>query len=585
MDSQGRTLGTGWAFRLACLLVILLATGLRLSALGARSLWFDEIAQVTTASEFGATDIIRLHLDQATAPLDHLITDAVVWLGRSEYLLRFPAACFSVLTVALCFALGRTMFGPLEGLIAAFLLAISAFHIHYAQEVRTYALLAFLGSLSLCLLWKALRGDRTRDWLAWTTIGWLGLTAHAFAALWALAQGIYGLTATGWNRWQRDDAFRLQSVRLRKLLLGVVGVLVGAGAQACLAASNYSERGSRAAVQASQAASAVYANLIRPAGHLFVQLGNGIAGGVLCVAAILGTYLTCRRRDWRAIWLLTLSCIVPAALGLIAARASFVARYVIFILPPWLLLVARGLSGVAQAIAARLRYSRVTPLGTASLPLVLFVAVFAVAGVAPVQRYYAQDPTDWRSKADWRSVGRYLSERVLPGDVVIVDSVTPTNRIGDSWPLRCLPHYFPPTQLGAVLLPVTGIGTSELLNWEQGGAWAIAFHPDGPLHADVPDVAVVRFHKLTLLFPRATSTLSEQMLSVLRALSRLQQTPVGEFEVRLALARVYAVDGQFSAAKAELQAARSLALSSAGNSRALRSTAEYLRAQEQHQQQ
>ena len=65
-------------------------------------------------------------------------------LGSSLGFLRGLSVLFSVATIPVIYALGARLFGRNAGLIAAWLLAINAFHIRYAQEIRGYAMVALL---------------------------------------------------------------------------------------------------------------------------------------------------------------------------------------------------------------------------------------------------------------------------------------------------------------------------------------------------------------------------------------------------------------------------------------------------------
>ena len=578
MHSAARSKGMTWTLRLACLAVILLASGLCLHRLGAVSLWYDEIVQVSLASRMSLRDIIRVHLSSAAAPLDPLLSKAVLSLGRAEFVLRFPAACFAILSVALCFALGRAMFGSLEGLLAAFLMAISAFHIQYAQEVRTYALLGFIGALALWFLWRALRDDHLRDWAAWTALGWLGLCAHPFAALWVLAQACYGVTASAFNRSIGGSEFWTQASRLRRMLVCAGLVLLGAGAQFALAAGDFLKRPAGAAA----ATPSVFDNWIQPVGHLLVQLGNGAWAAFLCLGVILCAFLTSRREDRAAIWLLGLSGLIPGALAIIAGRAAFVARYVIFVLPPWTLLVARGTTGLARTLQARLQPGPTRNVTWYTVTLALGVAAFGLAGLMRTQEYYTPNPTDWRSKADWRGAGRYLIDHAEPDALVLANTISPLSGYGDVWVLECLPYYFPQAGAGMPFRPAKQLGRAGQRETAPGEVWCAVYHPDGLLAPSVLEVDRLEFHKLTLLRSRAGETPGAALESVLQGLLELQQTTGGRFELHLALARVYAGDGQAGRAERELQAAREQSLSSLDTEAALATAAALVRLLLQH---
>ena len=70
-------------------------------------------------------------------------------LGSSEFWMRFPSTIFFTMTVPVVYVMGRTISTPRAGVYAAFLFATAPFLIHYAQEARSYAMLAFFGSVAL----------------------------------------------------------------------------------------------------------------------------------------------------------------------------------------------------------------------------------------------------------------------------------------------------------------------------------------------------------------------------------------------------------------------------------------------------
>ncbi len=69
-------------------------------------------------------------------------------LGDSETMLRLPSALAGTLWIPAMFLLGRRLFGPEEGLIAAALVAVAWAPIYFSQEARAYAFLVLLVILS-----------------------------------------------------------------------------------------------------------------------------------------------------------------------------------------------------------------------------------------------------------------------------------------------------------------------------------------------------------------------------------------------------------------------------------------------------
>ena len=106
-----------------------------------------------------------------------------IWLrlgGDSEFWLRaFSALCFTF-TVPVVYVIGQTVSGRRAGLYAACLAATAPFLIHYAMEVRMYAMLVLFCSLALMSV--ALIISRQSD--------------HRPAVI---GQGLRGL----WRRWRR----------------------------------------------------------------------------------------------------------------------------------------------------------------------------------------------------------------------------------------------------------------------------------------------------------------------------------------------------------------------------------------------
>ena len=74
-----------------------------------------------------------------------------VWsaFGDSEFWLRFFSTLCFTLTAPAVYVIGQTMSGRRAGLYAACLTATAPFLIHYAQEVRVYAMLTLFCSLAL----------------------------------------------------------------------------------------------------------------------------------------------------------------------------------------------------------------------------------------------------------------------------------------------------------------------------------------------------------------------------------------------------------------------------------------------------
>jgi len=164
-------------------IILVAAAILRLHAISASSLWFDEAISWHQASQAFST-MIRLTAMEKQPPLHNLILYVVIGaFGDSETSLRLPSAILGVATVAAIFWVGTLIGGRATGFLSAALLCLSVFHIQYSQDARPYALLALTSTLFAGATIRALETNR-RGWHAASSIAALLLLySHAYGAL------------------------------------------------------------------------------------------------------------------------------------------------------------------------------------------------------------------------------------------------------------------------------------------------------------------------------------------------------------------------------------------------------------------
>ncbi len=155
------------------ILVLLLASGLRFTALTFDSLWLDESYQTVVESYgnplpdlFNPTLQTFIYTPEKPASIKTVLSNfrkvdplcpplyAILmnrWLtifGGNDFSLRAFSALCSVLSIAATYIFGASLLGKRAGLFAALLQAISPFDIAYAQEARMYSLSTLLATLS-----------------------------------------------------------------------------------------------------------------------------------------------------------------------------------------------------------------------------------------------------------------------------------------------------------------------------------------------------------------------------------------------------------------------------------------------------
>lgn len=178
---------------LLILITFLLGLALRIYDLGSESIWYDEAISIAVA-KLGLIEQINWSFIQNdnNPPLYYQIMHFWVWIfGDSEFSSRMPSALFGSFSIIAIYIVGKSFFNKNVGLIAAFILATSIFHIKYSQEARAYSLLAFLTLVSFYYYLKLLSSNRRSYLILYLLSTVLILYTHYYGFLILAAQNIF----------------------------------------------------------------------------------------------------------------------------------------------------------------------------------------------------------------------------------------------------------------------------------------------------------------------------------------------------------------------------------------------------------
>jgi hypothetical protein len=129
-------------------------------------------------------------------PLSYwLLHLALPLFGATELGVRLPSALIGMLAVPLAWSAGRRLGGPITGLIAAGLVALSPLLVFYAREPRMYALLPVCALGSTLLLGWAPNQWRRRRWAGYAAFALAGLWSHYYMVPLVLGQVLWVLLA------------------------------------------------------------------------------------------------------------------------------------------------------------------------------------------------------------------------------------------------------------------------------------------------------------------------------------------------------------------------------------------------------
>ncbi len=169
-------------------LVLLIGFCLRVYNLGKHSFWYDETKSILETENLLTP--IKYYCD-VNPPLFGWILFFWKLLGENEFTLRLLPLLFGMVAIVMVYKLGKVLFNKKVGLVSAFLLAISPFHIYYSQELRSYTLITFLSLVSIYCLNESLKEKNSRYWISLVITNILCVYAHSIAVFLLAAENIY----------------------------------------------------------------------------------------------------------------------------------------------------------------------------------------------------------------------------------------------------------------------------------------------------------------------------------------------------------------------------------------------------------
>lgn len=187
------------------ILLILVASLFRVYNLGEHSFWFDEVASIRNTmailqlppyEDWGLLGMLK---NERVPPLYSFYIMPFYCLSPNEWVLRFAAVVWSIATVPLIYRFGARLFNKKVGLIGALLLTFSPFHISYSREVRHYSLFLFLSISLFCLSYRALAHNKNIYYIGMIIVSVLGLYTHTYVVFPLFIVNLYFIF--GWKEY------------------------------------------------------------------------------------------------------------------------------------------------------------------------------------------------------------------------------------------------------------------------------------------------------------------------------------------------------------------------------------------------
>ncbi|MBM3471241.1 MAG: hypothetical protein FJX73_10700 [Armatimonadetes bacterium] len=412
--------------------VVILAAGLRLWGLTAKSLWFDETISVFLAAQPLERLLAQVATNDVHPPLHYLLLHFWMALfGSGEAAVRSLSVLISVPVAAVTWTFGRRLVGAGPALFAALLVAASPSQVAAGQEARMYGLLTLTALLSWWALWAAaaagnIHGDRgvigsRKAWATYTVVTAAMLYSHYFGLFVVTSQVVYlvWLRPASAGAWRRRILGVLTAVLLFLPWLPALGLQLSGGRAWPEHRQPLSWNlpvDTLAAMTVGRPVIGPVTGPVGPGGVKVAPLDGDrepvrVTGALaflgfamaLALAALGAVY---RRIPWDARVLLLCAGLLPLAMALGASlvRNIYAPHYLLFIVPPVALLVAAGAAALAAGPKRLLR--------AAGLLLPVLVLVPNAAGTLA---FYCQPRLD---VFDWRLVSRTLAAQARPDDAI-----------------------------------------------------------------------------------------------------------------------------------------------------------------------
>ncbi len=375
-----------WAWALVSTLVLALAV--RIIDLGSKSVFADELASIRFA-QLNWTAFWRLATgSEANMALYYVLLRFWIRISDKIAFVRFLSVIPAVATVPVIYAIGKKLFSPPTGIVAALLFSLNTFDISYSQAGRGYSLAVFLVTLSCLYFVQSVHEADNPSAIGYVTASTAAWYAHFFAGFVFLSQ-LVALLLPGRSHPSR-------SVLVRQVrLMSWVGILV-------------TPLVVFAAIHKTQPLFWIQHPTAPEVYHFFTYLsGSGLKFGLSVAALLLAGSQWWRRarlrekqgRSWPFLFL-TLWFLLPVGMVLLLSywRPVFSPRFLMVSLPAFVLLVSEGLGAIRPGWA---QYS--------------ITAVLVLSCLTALPGYYRSPGLE-----DWRTATRYLKEHVSQPDAIVI---------------------------------------------------------------------------------------------------------------------------------------------------------------------
>jgi len=402
---------------------MLLALALRLYNQG-NSFDVDELLTLRGASQ-PIADVLTHRL----YPVLYAIEYFFLYFGESEFVLRLPSVIAGVLCVPAMYVLGKMAYGRNAGLLAAFLVATSSYHVYHSQIARYYAMVMLLSIVLNLLMVKWIETEKVRYGLLFAIAGLASTFTQVTSAPYVLSLLLIGIGYAAVRQGSHVSANPivriLPYVLFGLLIFAPVGVVAIARGSHTLFGIAPAGVGSEAAKPVDIRGSA-YDFTLSVTGYVrfvFEYLPQGpvwVTAGLALLSIVGLATLWTHKRVW-AVLIVAQFIVPPLPLFVIPVSHWYESKYFCNLLPLSLVLLSVGSIRSVEYAAALLGRRRgrgrlvQDPAGAGwgrragSIAVAVLLPVVAL----DLATYYRN-----REFVDWKRLAAFMAPRLHEGDVL-----------------------------------------------------------------------------------------------------------------------------------------------------------------------
>lgn len=199
--------------------ILLLGFGVRVALMKNNPMFVDELYEATGPISRSIMDnLIHFRLD---ATLLHvLLTMPIALVGWEPFLLRWTSLLAGILSIPLCYRLGKQLFNNSVGILASAMLSVLPTAIVTSIMIRGYSFMIPLSLMSSIFLVQALRRGDIHQWLLFAAGVTLLIYTHAFAVVILTPMAVYA----AWWIGRAPAQHKGRLLRGAVLALAVIGI-------------------------------------------------------------------------------------------------------------------------------------------------------------------------------------------------------------------------------------------------------------------------------------------------------------------------------------------------------------------------